>query len=298
MFRSQRTPEAEAYRIKRLREALSDTVITDPLPWAEPVVPMYQEAQVADWRCVPTPELNKAGVGYFRPYNYLPAGWMFEQRVDGEWMRWMSLTPMELESHMPHIAAAWGTVVVAGLGMGFFLYNILRKPKVTRVVVLEKDANLLTLFNKAIRRNCWPHLDKFELWLGDALEFVPEHDVDFLFADIWPYFGDDTALAKTQAIQANVKARTVGFWGQEWDFVDWLRERDVPDIWKVNRALYRQFCQEVNLPLIEQDSVRYSLLAVSAVIAQVRISTAKAGSEIMKIEPNDYEKLTPMRKQA
>jgi hypothetical protein len=245
---------------------------------------MYQKAQVADWRCVPTPEVNKVIFGYFRPYNYLPAGWMFEQRVEGKWLKWMSLTPMELESHMPHIAAARGTVVVAGLGMGFFVYNILRKPEVTRVVVLEKDANLVTLFNKAIRRNHWRHLDKFELALGDALQFVPKHDVDFLYADIWPYLGDETALAKTQAIQANVKARTVGFWGQEWDFVDWLRERDVPDIWKASRVVYCQFCQEVNLPLVEQDSVRYPVLSVAAVTAQVRILS---GAKSYRSEPNN-----------
>jgi len=131
---------------------------------------------------------------------------MFEQRVQGKWLKWMSLTPMELESNMPHIAAARGTVVVAGLGMGFFVYNILRKPEVTRVVVLEKDANLVTLFIKTIRRNHWRHLDKFELVLGDALQFVPKHNVDFLYADIWSHLGDETALAKTQAIQANVKA--------------------------------------------------------------------------------------------
>jgi len=36
------------------------------LPWAEPVVPMYQKAQVADWRCVPTPGLKKVIFGYVR----------------------------------------------------------------------------------------------------------------------------------------------------------------------------------------------------------------------------------------
>src|SRR3974377_1497787 len=115
-----------------------------PLPWPDPVVPEYRTLRIGKWRCRPTPAGERI-LGYWRPHNTAPPGWMYEQECAEGWRRWMSLTPMELESHMPHIAAAHGTVVVAGLGMGFYLYNVLCKPEVRKVIVLEKNKDVANL---------------------------------------------------------------------------------------------------------------------------------------------------------
>jgi len=235
---------------------------------------MYQKTHVADWRCTPTPKVNQPIFGYFRPYNYLPAGWMFEQRLGGKWLKWMSLTPMELESHMPHIKAAHGTVVVAGLGMGFYLYNIIRKPEVTRVVVLEKDKAVMNLWRHAINSDQWHGFRKVEFVMGDALDYKPDFPVDFLFADIWPYLGAMEALDITRKLQSNIKATEVGFWGQEFDFVTWVMAQKLPGPVDnhCTQANYLAFCNEVGLPLVERQSKRYPKLAYVAVTLQTSIN--------------------------
>jgi hypothetical protein len=168
---------------------------------------------------------------------------------------------------MPHIAAAKGTVVVAGLGMGFYVYNIIRRPEVERVIVVEKDRDLVRLFDRAIDRLQWKGRNKFELVIKDALEYKPDHHVDFLYADIWPFLGDSEALSLTKQIQANIKAEQVGFWGQEFDFATWLIEHKLR-IERASLEQYRGFCRDTGLPLVEQDNRKYPRLAAAAVILQ------------------------------
>ena len=240
------------------------------LPWPEPFTPDYQAVNLGKWRCVPTPEAGHI-MGYWRPRNYVPSGWMFMEKQKNNWLKWMSLTPMELESHQPHIAAAKGTVVVAGLGMGFYLYNILRKPEVKRVIVLEQDKNVVNLFQRAIKREQWQHLPKFELVMGDACNYKPEFEVDFLYADIWPFLGYEDALPITQSIQENVKAKEVGFWGQEFDFSSWIMKHK-RKIQEATLKDYREFCTDIDLPLIEQRNRKYPQLSAAAVIFQTSIN--------------------------
>jgi len=243
------------------------------LPWPDPFVPEYKRASIGKWKCEPTPE-GKRIVGYFRPHNWVPPGWMFTQKVENNWLRWMSLTPMELESHMPHIAAAHGTVVVAGLGMGMYLYNIIRRHQVSRVIVLEKDKAVMNLWKHAIIPEQWTGFRKVEMIIGDALDYKPTEPVDFLYADIWPYLGDEHALEMTQKLQANIQAKEVGFWGQEFDYITHLMGKKLPGPVDshANTATYLDFCQEIGLPLVERQRTRYPKLAFVAVTLQTSIS--------------------------
>jgi len=246
-----------------------------PLPWSDPLIPTYQRRSIGKWKCEPTPDGHRI-MGYWRPHNYVPPGWMFLQKLKNNWIVWMSTTPMELESHMPHIAAAKGTVVVAGLGMGFYLYNILRKPEVTRVIVLEKDKSVGRLFAHSIRIPDWHGFDKADIVFGDALDYKPDFPVDFLYADIWPHLGDYRALDLTQKLQANIKAKEVGFWGQEFDFITHLMDKRLPGPVDSHATLanYNGFCEDVGLPLVERQSKRYPKLAYVAVTLQTSINAS------------------------
>jgi len=253
-----------------------------PLPWPEPVVPRYRPASIGKWKCSPTPAGN-AILGYWRPQNWVPPGWMFERKTGNKWVKWMSLTPMELESHMPHIAAARGTVVVAGLGMGMYLYNILRKPEVTRVIVLERDKAVVKLLSHTAQFTTWQGSSKLELVIGDAFNYRPDFPVDYLYADIWEFLGDERALPDTQILQANIQAKEVGFWGQEWDYIDYLRVRNLPGTLdrNCNLATYQAFCQEIGLPLVERESKRYPKLAYVAITLQVSLNSKKAEAPLL-----------------
>lgn len=236
------------------------------LPWPEPLVPAYRAGRFGRWTSSRTPAIPNSA-GYFIPHRTQPAGWMFQR--DGA--TWMSLTRMEIESHMPHLAAMRGRVVIAGLGMGFALFNALWNPAVTHVTVLESDPDVPRLLDRASDWQSWPDCGKVRLVMGDATEYVPPADEplpDFLYADVWPKLGDYAALPTTQKIQRAVRAAAVGYWGQEWDFMSYLHQQQVP-IRLVNRTHYRGFALSTGMPLIERDSMVYPRLAAAAVTLQI-----------------------------
>ena len=52
---------------------------------------------------------------------------------------WMSLTPNEMISQRDGIEAAKGTVVIGGLGLGWFLRKVCEKESVDRVIVVDSS---------------------------------------------------------------------------------------------------------------------------------------------------------------
>lgn len=115
------------------------------LPWPDPALPTYRRTRLGEWAIASTPPLGP-NYGYFRVNAGKPRGWVIQRSGKNIWM---SLTAMEIESHMPHLAAAWGHTVIAGLGMGFALYNIMQRPEVTHVTVLECDPDLVGLLDRS-----------------------------------------------------------------------------------------------------------------------------------------------------
>lgn len=234
--------------------------------WDEPELPTYKAGSFGQWRSERTPPL-KYVPGYFMTAPEQQPGWRFSR---GKKI-WMSLTRMEVESHMPHIAAATGHTVIAGLGMGFMLYNVLLKPEVTKVTVIEKDREVIALMDKVSNWRKWSGHEKVNLVIGDATTYTTTEPVDFLYADIWPHVGDSNALPLTQTIQSNVHAKSVGFWTQEFDFISWCQTHEIPHK-VISRFIYREFAVDVGLPLIEQDSRTYPRLCLLAVMIQTAMS--------------------------
>lgn len=237
-----------------------DAINNITLPWPEPERPKYRAGKYQHWTCDPTPLLTKPTTGYFRLHATQEPGWMI--RKSGT--IWMSLAAMERESHMPHIAAARGHVVVAGLGMGFVAYNLARKPEVTKVTVVERDKRVIALMDRISDWRSWP---KVELVVADALTWKPAEPVDFLYSDIWDKLGDEKGLGLTRAIQANVGAARVGSWGQEIDFLDWCRDSHTSALDVADRH-YRAFVTDSGLPLIGAEWPGYARLACAAAVMQ------------------------------
>jgi hypothetical protein len=231
--------------------------------WPQPRIPAYQKSFYKRWACLPTPKLSRLTYGYFFPHPSQPKGWMFK-RDD---VVWMSLTAMETESQTPMIHAAHGHTVIAGLGMGFVLYNIAAKPEVTKVTVLELDPDVVALMDRVTSWRHWPGSEKITLVMGDAADYVATEPVDFLYADTWAHLGAEEAIPVTQRIQAGVKAKAVAWWGQELDFVAYCGERHLPHE-LVNARAYQEFVAHTGLPLIEQNNIFYPRLALLAATMQ------------------------------
>lgn len=93
----------------------------------------------------------------------------------------MSDTQHEQRTSLPFVKAATGEVLVAGLGLGMVLVPVLKKPEVTRVVVVEKEPDVVALVA--------PHVEspKLLVVVGDIHQWTPPRGTkyDSIFFDIW-----------------------------------------------------------------------------------------------------------------
>ena len=127
---------------------------------------------------------------------------------------WMSLTPMEMLTQRKSINLAKGNVVIGGLGMGWQLQKVCAKKSVKKVVVIEKDAELLGWLQPVILA-AFPQVAAKQVeWIrGDAFAHVGclGKDAIHLF-DIWPEYGDaadDPRIAPLRAAGYKIWA-----WGE------------------------------------------------------------------------------------
>ena len=194
---------------------------------------------------------------YFTGFDVEPPGHYLVNNGD----IWMSTSRLERESHAIHLKHAKGNVVVCGVGMGMFLYNIASQPLVDRIVAVDLDVNVINLVQHATNFESWLGREKIRFVNKDALHLTPADigigQVDYLYVDIWPELGMAEAVSQTRMIQSVVNARKVGWWGQEIDFIDWLHAQqsngDLPVV-----ADLVDFMQAIGLP-IEEKSAEYVL---------------------------------------
>jgi len=139
---------------------------------------------------------------------------------------WMSTGLFEVESHAWHVHCAQGVVAVAGLGMGMYAYAVSKKPEVTRVVVVERDPQVLEILRRSAGFDDWPGRDKIEIVIADA--FAPDWAAafkgarpDYLYADIWPITPDATAPEQCAAMVRALNPVHAGWWGQEFNAGQW-----------------------------------------------------------------------------
>ncbi len=190
-------------------------------------LPPLREARVGEWRIVR--HLSSLADGYL-------TGSVFEAGRHVLYHRrtpWMSSGLMEQESHAVHVGNAAGVVVAAGLGMGVYVYAVSLKPEVEKVVVIEREADVIALTAQAAGLENWPERDKLVIIAGDARtpEVAAEVAVvsggrppDYLFADIWPICAAPDAPSETAAMARALNPRSAGWWGQELSFGLWCRE--------------------------------------------------------------------------
>ena len=101
---------------------------------------------------------------------------------------WMSLNPNEIETMKPFIQRGRGNVLVLGLGMGYVPFMLAGKNCVRSVTIIEKDQNIIDLFNSLI----WPNFqnkEKIRIIKDDAIKYTKNNQKegrwDYIFADLW-----------------------------------------------------------------------------------------------------------------
>ena len=215
------------------------------LPWPEVRVPHYRTGRVGTWEL--KRQFQPVLRGYFRGLQTAAENYVLTR---SDWV-WMSLSPVEIESLAPHVANMRGHVVIAGLGMGLALYNALLRPAVRRVTVVERDADVIALF-EAIRDPDWPCADRFMIERADARTWRSPALVDYLYADIWDKLGAPEAAADTRAMCRNVRPKSAGYWGMEANFVSFLaHNRCRPP---VTRSQFQAWARTLGVPIAAYDN--------------------------------------------
>lgn len=234
--------------------AAAGLVLSAPeLPYPAMPTPRYRLVENGRWKLVQA--YIAAAPGYFSGPR--PLSWMNTLLVrDG--ITWMSLVPMEVESQMPHLGAAQGTVVICGLGLGVMAYAVSALRAVKRVLVVERDPEVIAMFRAFADFENWPQRGKIELVQSDAMAFRCA-DADFLYADIWPCYRMNTMIPDMQRIHQGVPAPRCGYWGQELDMVDWARNQGVAPA-DFDARHVQAFAEAHGLPLIGLENPDYPAL--------------------------------------
>ena len=133
--------------------------------------------------------IEKNSIGYFdNEFKFLALNYKSTT--------WMSITPNEIETMEKYINTVKGKLTVFGLGLGYFAYMISNKSDVNEITIIEKDSNIINLFNKHIYPK-FEHKEKIKIVKADALDYIKTPLVsDYAFVDLWhdPFDGLDLYL--------------------------------------------------------------------------------------------------------
>lgn len=123
---------------------------------------------------------------------HIPLGF-FEEEVSYPAVKengriWMTVSPVEIRTMAPHVAAARGRVLTYGLGLGYFPFMAARKAEVASVTVVERDPRAIRLFKTHLLPH-FEHPEKITVIEADAFDYAEHHmaagGYDTVFADIW-----------------------------------------------------------------------------------------------------------------
>ncbi|MGG6263215.1 hypothetical protein ACQ4M3_08035 [Leptolyngbya sp. AN03gr2] len=127
---------------------------------------------------------------------------------------WMSLTPSEICTCRRGIELASGRVLIGGLGLGWMVREIARKPEVTEIVVVEKDPGVATMIGELTVRDCLKPIQIIndDLWI--YLTSTKE-EFDYYSFDIWLKQSDSRHDSRCKKARKKLKGqeKTVWAWG-------------------------------------------------------------------------------------
>lgn len=147
-------------------------------------------------------------IGYFsEPFSYLA---VCENNNE-----WMMITPNEIATMKDHIANASGNVLTFGLGLGYFAYMCSLKEDVNKITIIEKDLEVIKLFNDVIFP-FFPHPSKIEIINDDAYSYfekMNEKEYDYCFIDIWHDASDGVnSYLKFKKLEKKQSKTKIEYW--------------------------------------------------------------------------------------
>lgn len=126
--------------------------------------------------------------------GYTPKPFPYLALVENQHI-WMAIIPHEIRTMEAAVLEAKGRVLVLGLGLGYYPFMISAKDEVTSIVIVEKDAKIIEIFNEYLLPQ-FPHAHKITTIQADAYDYMRahHHQFDYAFFDIYRNGHDDIEL--------------------------------------------------------------------------------------------------------
>ncbi len=123
---------------------------------------------------------------------------------------WMSLTPMEMITQRSAVKMASHTVVIGGLGLGWLLKKVCQKPEVKRVIVVEKNQELLDWYGF---RMCNRFPKVTEVICDDIYNQIDRHGIEARYLlDVWHLYSGAADDYRLDPFRRKLKRR-LWAWG-------------------------------------------------------------------------------------
>lgn len=172
-------------------------------------------------------------IGFFDREFSFPT--VFENGVE-----WMAIKPNEIETMKHHIQKMRGRVAVFGLGIGYFAYMVSEKSDVEEIVIIERDENVIKLFNEYILPQ-FSNKDKIKIVKADAFDYaenkMPDEQFDKAFVDLW----HDTS----DGVDLYMKIKKLECKSPKTEFCYWIEKSILSSIrWRIFEAIENQVERE------------------------------------------------------
>ncbi|GFZ33893.1 hypothetical protein CSC2_44190 [Clostridium zeae] len=173
--------------------------------------------------------------------------------------KYMELSPKEIQGSFEAIKKVKGKVGIVGLGMGYFVQEILQKKEVTDIVVYEKDRDVISLYEANFGSN-----ERVKLINCDAFE-ADKETFDFFYVDIYNYELSKDVVKHFIKFNELHNIENYLFWGMEHfllsckvEEIAWIY---VPEVWmemardlfeRFNDSKYIEYFKQIDENLVEE----------------------------------------------
>lgn len=126
---------------------------------------------------------------------------------------WMSTIPHEINTMKDDINKVKGNIAIFGLGLGYFAYMCSIKSDVSKITIIEKDDNIINVFEKFILPQ-FENKTKINIVKTDAFAYLNSIDnlkeFDYLYFDLW-HDANDGVVLYNKILKYQKKCSSAGF---------------------------------------------------------------------------------------
>jgi len=191
--------------------------------------------------CVAPLKYEEVRVGKAYLHEYKPGHFRLTHNHE-QWMGYNSDNHWQCAEFLMEYNFAHGRCITTGIGLGIIQTFLLQNPKVTEVVVYEKNEDVINLFKHIANKNNFD-ISAIKFVCKDADEMKDEK-ADCIFLDHWENHDFEQLLKRIRNIANNNETKILWFWPAVLQFSHWRRKKlNLP----INLETYQQWVKYIDI---------------------------------------------------